>query len=297
MEFLVLFAKTIALRPYVFVFLVVFLFASVTSMGLIRTMVFWLGTWLIAFLSEFSSTRTGFPYGWYQYTESTRGQELFVFNIPFMDSLSYSFLLFASFSLSLYTLAPLYGKGMTFRIADTFKIRQSWKVLILTALYMMMIDVVIDPVALQGEKWFLGKIYYYEYQGYYFGVPLSNALGWGIVGFVATAVYQTIEKRFLSHSFQDRGMRAIPFQGFWGVGLYYGVLAFNLGVTAYIEAWGLLIAGVFIYLLPTTILVFRYFDKKSQATRDEWQSHLDEFPPVLKNKVISNTGAKINATR
>src|SRR5207245_10051926 len=39
-----------------------------------------------------SDLRTGIPFGWYFYTGSTRGQELYLSNVPFMDSLSFSFL-------------------------------------------------------------------------------------------------------------------------------------------------------------------------------------------------------------
>lgn len=276
-ELIHLFFKTVVLRPYVFVFLTAFLIFARVSMGRSRTLVFLLGTWFLAFLSEYSSTRNGFPYGWYHYTESTRGQELYIFNVPFMDSLSYSFLLFAAYSMSLYTFAPLKKMGWGFVVVDHFKLRQSKRVLIMSAIYMMMIDVIIDPVALQGEKWFLGKIYFYDYEGYYFGVPLSNALGWGIVGFCATFLYQWLERRFFGPSFKDVGIKVFKLRGFLGIGLYYGVLFFNLGVTAYIQAWGLVIAGCFIYLMPTLLLIFKYIDPRCNATEEEWQQHLQEF--------------------
>jgi len=276
-NFLSLLVGTVILRPYVFVFLAVFLFAGITSMGRARTAAFLFGTWVIAFLSEFSSTRNGFPYGWYHYTGNTRGQELFIFDVPFMDSLSYSFLLFASYSMSLFTLASLRRRGWRFYVLDTFELRQSFRVLILTAVYMMMIDFIIDPVALQGDKWFLGRIYYYDYQGHYFGVPLSNALGWGLVGFVATFVYQRIERRYFPSSYRDKGTKLLGLRGYFGVGLYYGVLAFNLAVTAWIEAWGLLIAGCFIWIMPTLIFTLKVFDSRWQATEAEWNSYLSEW--------------------
>src|SRR5438552_17097637 len=96
MDFLWLLAKTLLLRPYVFLFLAVALATSVWLMGLKRTAIFFLLAWLTAFLCEFSSTRTGIPFGWYFYTGSTRGQELYLSNVLFMDSLSFSFFLFMS---------------------------------------------------------------------------------------------------------------------------------------------------------------------------------------------------------
>jgi len=228
---------------------------------------------VIAYLSEFSSTRTGFPYGWYVYTESTRGEELFISNVPFMDSLSYTFLLFAAYQTALVFLSTMYKTSKDVQLIDTFSLRQSWRTALLTAAFMMMLDVVIDPVAYQGEKWFLGKIYHYVHEGHYFGVPLSNAGGWFLVGLVATRVYQSLERRFFSEGFQDRGLYRFRYHGLTGVGLYYGVLLFNMAVTAYIQDWHLLFADAFIYLLPTLLLVLRLTDPHSRATQATLEAH------------------------
>ena len=64
-------------------------------------------TWLTAFVCELSSTRIGFPFGDYYYTGSTVGEELYLANVPFMDSLSFTFLLYASYCLALWFLLPV----------------------------------------------------------------------------------------------------------------------------------------------------------------------------------------------
>ena len=88
--------KTLLLRPYVFFFLGVALVAAARFLGWKRTGALFGITWLTAFVCEFSSTRIGFPFGDYYYTGSTVGEELYLANIPFMDSLSFTFLLYAS---------------------------------------------------------------------------------------------------------------------------------------------------------------------------------------------------------
>src|ERR671930_2263374 len=118
MEPLDLLGKTLLLRPYVFLFLAVALAASVGLMGPKRTALFFLLTWATAFVCEFSSTRTGIPFGWYLYTGSTRGQELYLSNVPFMDSLSFSFLLLTSYCLALVFLLPCRGQGLSFELRD-----------------------------------------------------------------------------------------------------------------------------------------------------------------------------------
>jgi putative membrane protein len=86
-EIFTLFFKTILFRPYVFAFLAAFLFAAIKLIGWPRTWRFWLISWITAFVCEFSSTRTGIPFGWYHYNGSTLGQELYFFDVPFMDSI------------------------------------------------------------------------------------------------------------------------------------------------------------------------------------------------------------------
>jgi hypothetical protein len=63
---------------------------------------------------------------------------------------------------------------------DYRKIRRSPVVLILGALITTLMDAIIDPVALMGDQWFLGRIYGYRYPGAYFGIPVSNFVGWAL---------------------------------------------------------------------------------------------------------------------
>ena len=116
----------------------------------------------------------------------------------------------------------------------------------------MLIDIVIDPVALRGDRWFLGSIYGYPDPGVYFGVPLANFLGWFVVGFLAMTGYRRVDHWWTSlppcPSPVPAGYLLL------GCGLYYGVLIFNLGVTFLIGEQLLGITGIFLYV-PVTVLV------------------------------------------
>ncbi|HXH82142.1 MAG TPA: carotenoid biosynthesis protein [Candidatus Tectomicrobia bacterium] len=214
---------TVLLRPYVFAFLAVFLVAGAADLGARRTLLFAAWVWPLAWLAEFSSTRTGFPFGLYHYTEATRGRELFVANVPLMDSLSFTFLAYASFCLARVALAARRAGPLALAVAS--------------GVLMMALDVVIDPVAVRGHRWFLGRIFYYAEEGVYFGVPLSNFAGWLLVGATGVGGYL--------------GMTggAPPEGRPWpGAALYYAVLLFNLVVTAWIGEWLLLAVGGALHL-------------------------------------------------
>jgi len=253
MEFLELLGKTLLLRSYVFLFLAIALATSVWLMGPKRTAIFFLLTWATAFACEFSSTRTGIPFGWYFYTGSTRNQELYLSNVPFMDSLSFSFLLFTSYCLAMVFLLPGRGHGLSLELRDNPVIHQSGPVLALTTLFFVLLDVVIDPVTLRGDRWFLGKIYYYPEPGVHFGVPIENYLGWAVVGLVALGVFQRIDRRLPDATNAPTITRPLLL----GCVLYYGVLAFNLAVAFWINEPVIGTTGLFMYLPITAFLLLK----------------------------------------
>ena len=261
MNIALLFLKTILLRPYVFLFLAAFLFSASRLLGWRRTGVFFIITWFTAFVCEFSSTRTGIPFGWYHYTGSTVGQELYLSNVPFMDSLSFTFLLYASYCLSLLFLLPARHKTANRRsfpgldlIFDR-SIRTSWPVVTWAALLFAYIDIVIDPVALRGDRWFLGRIYYYPDAGIHFGVPLANYAGWAVVGVIALALYAAVDRRLPATGLQSD--ESVTAKVLLGCGLYYGVLMFNLTMTFWINEPLLGLTGILIYVPLNALLLFR----------------------------------------
>lgn len=256
---------SLTLRPYVFGFLVLHVAGASGLLGWRRTAVFTLITWGVALAAEHSSIRTGIPFGWYYYIPRTADRELWIAGVPFFDSLSFSFLLVASYGLAWFLLAggrarPSFGfrrshcglqdpkseylLGVRHPTSGMSRLG-FWprpgrlRHLILASLLFVLIDVVIDPVALRGDRWFLGQIYGYPEPGLYFGVPLANFLGWGAVGMTATAVYHLWERRLpeaRAGRFTERALLC--------PGLYFIVLAFNLAVTAALGEWGLLLSGV-----------------------------------------------------
>jgi putative membrane protein len=216
---------SLLLRPYVFGFLAVHLIGASALFGWRRTARYTLLTWVTAFLAESSSIRSGIPFGWYYYVPRTADRELWILGVPFFDSLSFSFLLVSSYALAGLLLA---ARGR--KVGGASASAQAG----LTVLLFVLVDVVIDPVALRGDRWFLGQIYGYPSPGAYFGVPLANFLGWAVVGLVATTLYQTWERTQPGPS-----VRPLCGRAWLCPGLYFMVLAFNLAVTFAIGEWGL----------------------------------------------------------
>jgi putative membrane protein len=175
-----------------------------------------------------------------------------------MDSISFSFLLYAAYCVALCLALPIKpSPASTHPMLKPLYLdvdaRTSWSVLLLTAFLFAFIDMVIDPVSLRGDRWFLGKIYYYPDPGLHFGVPLANYVGWAVVGFISLAIYFPLERRLPALS---QPPSATP-QILLGVGLYYGVLAFNLSVTFWIGESFMGMSGLLMHLPVIALLIFR----------------------------------------
>ncbi|OGP70395.1 MAG: hypothetical protein A2Z73_04585 [Deltaproteobacteria bacterium RBG_13_60_28] len=255
-HFLMLLGGTVCLRPYVFIFLGAYLLLATWHLGGGRTLVFLVLGYLIAWLAEFSSINWGLPFGEYIYIPATVDRELWVAGVPFMDSLSYVFLAYASFSMALLALGRGRWQGRGFHLEEEPKFLGSRRVLILAAVLMVALDVVIDPLSLRGYRWFLGQIYGYPEPGVYFGITLANFGGWFLVGLVMVFVLQLLATR-VPDTWWSWGRRDFPSRALLGPGLYLGILGFNLFITFWIGETCLGWVGVLIYTPFLTWLVLR----------------------------------------
>lgn len=216
---------TAAARPYVVAFLATFLVLGVLNRGAARTLLLLLFGYGIAFVSEFASIRWGFPYGHYEYLYDAMPGELIVAGVPAWDSVSYAFLAYAA-----YETASWLG----------------WRRRVLGGAFLMVwADVVIDPLALRGEQWFLGQVFHYTIDGAYFGVPLANFAGWFVVGLSILWSWDRACARWFG---EPPPLRA---QGL-GVAFYYGIVGFIAAVGLWIGAYAIVSASL---LLHSPILV------------------------------------------
>lgn len=238
---------TIVHRPYVFAFLVTFLVIGILNEGLRRTLVFLVLGFLVAFLSEVSSIQNGFPYGMYHYVYENMPGEIILLGVPVWDSLSYAFLAFAAYETAVFFIGP----------------RRSIR--LIAPILMLLLDVVVDPLAVRGDRWFLGRIFYYPDAGDYFGVPLSNFLGWFLVAAVIINGFLFVEKRWIKTPAPRR-------RPWLGPAFYWGILVFNLVITFGIGEIRLGLIGLAIHLIA--LFLFISFKKRCQGKK-----RLNEPPP------------------
>jgi putative membrane protein len=238
-------------RPYVFGFLAAYLIAATAAWGWRRAVAFTVWAGSLAFAAEWSSTRSGIPFGLYHYTGVTSGQELYLSNVPLFDPLSFTFLSYASLGVATLLLgqpddparpgaAPVSGYARL-RLAA------------LAGILMMWLDLVIDPLAVRGDRWFLGRIFYYPDPGRYFGVPVANFAGWVVVGATIAWGWALLAPHVGGKP--PDWARGWPGHRRQAVVLYYLILAFNLAITAAVAEPALFWTGVALHLPLAAVVV------------------------------------------
>ena len=233
----------ILLRPYSFIPMLLFWVFAPLEIGLGRALLWTVVAYGVAFAAELGSVSVGFPFGWYFYVQSpTQWREFWVHGVPFFDSMSFIFLSYWTFISALW----ITGEKQVFSRKAPFP----WRTILVGAFLMMAADIVIDPIALRGENWFLGTIYGYPFWGPYFGITYENFLGWWLVGFAIVFCFLTLTRLFNSPR------RTAPTQSWIAPSLWMATVAFNIGIAIYLREWTLVVCD-FVLMLPIFFILSR----------------------------------------
>jgi uncharacterized membrane protein len=275
---------TLLKRPYVVLFLLSYIIIATRVVNWRWMLAFLFSGYTLAFISEYLSINYGFPYGWYFYKYENLQGEWLNNGVPVWDSVSYVFMCFAGLYLAHYALRNQYRsagvpksqsscdvrcetcdkQGLALRQAQglttsspstTLRVNDKrlatsdkLKLVLLSAIFVTILDIVIDPISHMGKRWFLGEIYYYPDPGFYFDITMANFAGWFLVSALINAVGVFILK------FPQRVTQS-KLNNFLSLGLYFGIFGFGLVITTYLQEWTLLLCDI-IWLLLVIYFVF-----------------------------------------
>jgi putative membrane protein len=147
------------------------------------------------------------------------------------------------------------------------------------ALFMVMVDMVVDPLSVLGERWFLGRIFWYDPPGPYFGVPISNYLGWYLVAAISVAVFQVLDSRLNRAPGKPFGVLvALPSRALLGPILYAGIVLFGISMLFVIHAPEIAWTSVFIFLPFASMALHIVTRSDSYGDGYAIARHLADFP-------------------
>ena len=143
------------------------------QLGWRRTAIFFVASTLISAAAELTGTKTGWPFGGYEYT-SFLGPKIFG-RVPFAIPVSWFYMSFASFILADAIVA-----------ARTRRNRTLYSIVLATWLLVAW-DLVLDPSMAAPNLQYIHFWIWHE-TGPYFGMPLRNLVGWFGTGIIFIGV-------------------------------------------------------------------------------------------------------------
>ncbi|GAB4312973.1 MAG: carotenoid biosynthesis protein [Methanobacteriaceae archaeon] len=175
--------------------------ALIRGLGWNKALIFIMVLSLYAIFIETLAIITGIPYSHFQYS-GLIGLKLFGYT-PYTVPFAY---------------VPLFV-GCFYLAILLSKVK--WKIIIFSTLLVVVADLVLDPAAVALNFWT------FQSGGFYYGVPLSNFLGWIITGFIASTITLCLLKDNLDDLIKVSGTVSSLFLilSFWSfVCLYMGLL-------------------------------------------------------------------------
>jgi uncharacterized membrane protein len=203
---------------------------GLAQLGARRTLIFFGAACLISATAELTGTKTGWPFGGYEYTNFL-GYKL-LGRVPFAIPLSWFYMGFA---------ALLIADAIA--VARGWRNRSTWSIL-LGAYLLTAWDLVLDPSMAAPQLQYIHFWVWHEH-GPYFGMPLRNLGGWFGTGLLFIAVGRLLWRERVA----PVTPAALPF-AVYGVNVVWSmVLSLSAGM------WPTALAAVIFSLVPAALAV------------------------------------------
>ncbi len=132
-------------------------------------------SFIVSYGAEIIGTNTGLIFGKYHYTDKSCPLPSFR-GVPLCYPIAWCGLIYAGLWQAIIILSN-----------DTPGIiKLSWPLLITTAALVTLVDIILDPVAVDEQRWVWNR------QGRYYGVPITNFIGWFITALAIITIFYLI---------------------------------------------------------------------------------------------------------
>ncbi len=198
---------------------------GIVSIGMRKTLIFFAASTMLSLSMELLGTSTGFPFGPYAYTDLL-GYKI-LGHVPYAIPLSWFYM-----GLTAYLLATL----MTARAG--WRRSTLWS-LLLGTFFLTVWDLSLDPS--MASTRLLVQFWRWSTPGPYFGMPISNLVGWSVTGLL----YMSISRLLWREQPDTRRVAAwLP------VGMYVANTGFAMILALGAGLWQPLVIGGVLGLLP-----------------------------------------------
>ena len=175
---------TVVGRWYVTIFGAVFLWRASRQLGWRNVGVYVGIALVVGGLAENGSVHLGLPYTRYAFNAALRDDELFLFDVPLMVPLSYTFMAYFAFASGRLIASGPYRT----------RAPQAWQELAVAWMLAVWALWVLDPISRMGDRFYLGEVFEYAGPGFWFGLPLGSQIGFAITAAILIAVLHHLDR-------------------------------------------------------------------------------------------------------
>jgi uncharacterized membrane protein len=208
-----------------------------------KTFIFFFTSSIISLSMELIGTSTGFPFGAYSYT-SFLGFKI-LDHVPYSIPLSWFYMGFTSYILASVIVPRLWQRHHT-----------PWS-LILGAYFLTVWDLALDPA--MASKYLPLHFWLWHQTGPYFGMPISNLVGWSLTGLAFMGVSRLLWRTNLD---PKRIVVWLPF------GMYAANLGFAIALDLSARLWIPSLMAVMLGVVPASLVFFLQSGKKAWQTTE-----------------------------
>jgi uncharacterized membrane protein/1-acyl-sn-glycerol-3-phosphate acyltransferase len=220
-----------------------------------KTLLFFLAATTISLSMELLGTSTGFPFGAYAYTSFLGFKVLGL--VPYSIPLSWFYMGFTSYLLASALVSRWCQRPHMASLHHGSPVRrqETLSSLILGAYFLTVWDLALDPAMASNAL----PLHFWVWQqtGPYFGMPLSNLLGWSLTGLAFMGVSRLLWRENLD---LRRMVVWLPF------GVYAVNIGFAIALDLHAGLWLPSLMAVILGVVPASLVVFVQADNQTRQT-------------------------------
>ncbi len=242
-----------------------------------KTLIFFIASTTISLSMELIGTSTGFPFGPYSYTNFLGIKILD--HVPYSIPLSWFYMGFTSYILA----SVIVPRLLEFRHANTKKQpplssqtsrKETLWSLVLGAYFLTVWDLALDP-AMASNNLPL-HFWIWHQSGPYFGMPISNLVGWSVTGLAFMGVSRLLWRMNLD---PKRIIVWLPFC------MYAANIGFAVALDLSARLWIPTLMAVFLGVVPASLVFFLRPEGKFKKTVTSSNSIFKQISVVVLHKV------------
>lgn len=195
------------------------------SLTFLKGIFFFFLSFFVSFIAEILGITYGTLFGSH-YIYAGQTFDIMLLNIPVLVPIYWTIFIYTSYAITNSFLFWLNKKIPCKRHKDIIRLPS---LIIIDGILVVIIDLLMDPIAVKFGYWI------WLQQGFYFGIPLGNFLGWFLTAVAVVSIFRIFEYYMpWRNNALDASTNLVPIFGYGMLFVFFSILAFHFHIYALI---------------------------------------------------------------